>query len=142
MKDKYTSPVEPMDARPIAFLMKRHQMQLTNDAGDVDIDCNFDILDCLNSVLLADLDPVLKEKIRQLSPEGRSSLKTRILGGNQWSTEFTPAAMACLNCNMAIYPVHVVFFLSIRRGTNNCCMADGFRKRSQDYLHLLLPLHD
>ena len=82
-------------------------MQLTNDAGDVDIDCNFDILDCLNSVLLADLDPVLKEKIRQLSPEGRSSLKTRILGGNQWSTEFTPAAMACLNCNMAIYPVHV-----------------------------------
>ena len=96
-----------MDARPIAFLMKRHQMQLTNDAGDLDMHGDFDIVDCLESPLLADLDPMLKEKIRQLSPDERLSLKTRILGGNQWSTEFTPAAMACLNCNMAIYPVHV-----------------------------------
>ena len=36
----------------------------------------------------------------------------------------------------------------IRRGTNYCCMRDGFRfnfrKRSKDYLpsHLLLPVHD
>ena len=107
VKDNYTSPVEPKDSRPIAFLMKRHQRQLTNDAADLDMHGDFDIVDCLDSPLLADLDPMLKEKIRQLSPDERLSLKTRILGGNQWSTEFTPAAMACLNCNMAIYPVHV-----------------------------------
>jgi hypothetical protein len=114
VKDKYSSPVEPMDARPIAFLMKRHQMQLTDDAGDLDIDCKFDLLDCLNSELLADLDPELKERIRQLSPEDRASLKTRILGGNQWSTEFTPAAMTCLNCNMAIYPVDALLVFPIK----------------------------
>ena len=38
-----------MDARPIAFLIKRHQMQLTNDTGDLDMHGNFDIVYCLES---------------------------------------------------------------------------------------------
>ena len=88
-------------------------MQLLNDAGDVDIDDDFDLIDCLESPLLSDLDPELKQKIRDLSSEDRASLKTRILGANQWSTEFTPAVMACITCNMAIYPVSMLYLVCL-----------------------------
>ncbi len=81
-------------------------MELVNDMGETDIDNDFDIIQCLDSPLLAQLDPQLKTYIRDfLSPQERADLKEAILDHQQWITEFTPGASACLTCNTAIYPM-------------------------------------
>lgn len=102
----YSVPVPPIDSRAISFEIERKQMQLINDMGDWDVDEDFDILDCLDSPLLAELDPNLKSYIREfLSPEERAELKSVLLQNQEWITEFNPAVSACLMCNTAIYPM-------------------------------------
>ena len=81
-------------------------MQLVNDMGDIDLDNNFDILDCLDSPMLSQLDPNLKSYIREfLSADERADLKAAILDHQEWITEYTSTASACLMCNTAIYPM-------------------------------------
>ncbi len=74
--------------------------------GDWDVDDDFDIMDCLDSPLLAELDPNLKSYIREfLTPEERTDLKSALLEHQEWITEFNPAVSECLMCNTAIYPM-------------------------------------
>ena len=102
----YHIPVPHIDNRAISFDIQRRTMQLVNDMGEFDVDNDFDIIDCLESPLLAELDPNLKAFIREfLSAEERADLKAAILDHNQWVTEYTGAASACLMCNTAIYPM-------------------------------------
>ena len=81
-------------------------MKLVNDRGETDVDNQFDIIECLDSPLLAHLDPELKSYIREfLTPEERADLKDALLEHQQWVTEYTVSASACLTCNTAIYPM-------------------------------------
>ena len=102
----YASPVPPIDSRAIAFQIQRRTMKLVNDRGETDVDNQFDIIECLDSPLLAHLDPELKSYIREfLTPEERADLKDALLDHQQWVTEYTVPASACLTCNTAIYPM-------------------------------------
>ena len=77
-----------------------------DDQGNQDIHDIFDILDCLQSTPLQDLAPVLKGYIHDyLSSDQRAELKRQLLENNQWFTENTPGASACLGCNIAVYPM-------------------------------------
>jgi hypothetical protein len=96
---KYAQPVPPIDTRPISFEIQRRPILLQKDTGE--FGASFDLLDCLDSPLLQDLDERFKDKIRSLSSSERESLRAEIVGHNQWVTEFVPPAMACLNCNTA-----------------------------------------
>jgi hypothetical protein len=81
-------------------------MHLVDNFGDLDVHNEFDILDCLESPLLANLDPILKDYIRNhLTYEQRQDLKETLIEHQQWVTEYSPAATACLMCNTAIYPM-------------------------------------
>ena len=95
----YACPVQPIDTRPISFEIQRRELLLQNDAGEYDYD--FDLIQCLDSELLKDMDQHYKHYIRSLSSQDRKTLKETILTHNEWVTEFVPAAMACLACNTA-----------------------------------------
>jgi hypothetical protein len=102
----YDVPVPQIDSRAISFEIQRRTMQLVNDMGDIDLEDNFDLLDCLESPMLSQLDPTLKTYIREfLSADERADLKAAILDHQEWITEYNPAASACLMCNTAIYPM-------------------------------------
>ena len=96
---RYVQPVPPIDTRPISFEIQRKQILLQKDTGE--FGASFDLLDCLDSPLLQDLDERFKDKIRSLSSSERESLRAEIVGHNEWVTEFVPPAMACLNFNTA-----------------------------------------
>jgi hypothetical protein len=99
-EDIYGCPVPAIDCRPVSFEIQRRSL---TDALSQE-DCDFDLLDVLDSDFLQHPDPlipILKEKIRALSPEDRAALKEEILDANAWVTEFVPPAMACLACNSA-----------------------------------------
>ena len=100
-EDLFGCPVQPIDCRPISFEIRRRKIQLfhTNEASDIHDD--FDLADCLQSDMLKELDPELKQAILNLSPAQRASLKEEITMHNQWTTEFVEAPMACLACNTA-----------------------------------------
>jgi hypothetical protein len=98
-ENQYACPVQPIDTRPITFEMRRRELLLQNDAGEYDYD--FDLIQCLDSELLKDMDQHYKDYIRSLSSQDRRTLKKTILTHNEWVTEFVPAAMACLACNTA-----------------------------------------
>jgi hypothetical protein len=105
-EDLYGKPIQGIDCRPISFEIQRRQMQLMDDQGNLDVDGDFDIIDCLESPLLEELDPELKDYIRNyLSKEERAELKRQLLSHNEWITELTPAVMACISSNMAVYPM-------------------------------------
>ncbi len=93
--------VQPIDCRPIAFEIKRRNIYLLNDEGALDSRKNFDLIDCLESKLLQDLDEKYKDSIRNLLFEQRASLKAEMLNHNSWVTEFVPCSTACLACNTA-----------------------------------------
>jgi hypothetical protein len=102
----YAAPVPHIDSRTIAFEMQRAMMQLVNDVGETDVENDFDIVECLKSPLLAQLDPELKTYIKDfMTPEERADLKEAILDHQQWITEYSPISSACLTCNTAIYPI-------------------------------------
>ena len=94
-EDIYGCPVPAIDCRPISFEIQRRSLTYALSQED----CDFDLLDVLDSDFLQHPDPlipILKEKIRALSPEDRAALKEEILDANAWVTEFVPPAMACL----------------------------------------------
>jgi hypothetical protein len=118
--NRYSTPVLNIDVRPIAFEIRRRNLLLQNDQGDYSID--FDILQCLESPLLRDMDQSYKDKIRSLLPPQREVLRKAIINHNEWVTgdllfpltgiilmimlmmtmkDFVPASMACLSCNTA-----------------------------------------
>ena len=102
----YGCPLPEVDTRAISFEIQREALILMNDYGDLDLDNDFDIIDCLDSPLLQDLDPLIKDLIRNyLSVEERNELKEEILKHNQWLSEFSPPATTCLCCNTAMYPM-------------------------------------
>ena len=102
----YHIPVPHIDNRAISFELQRRTIQLVNDLGEIDVADDFDIVDCLDSPLLAQLDPELKTYIRDyLTPEERANLKAEIMSHQQWITEHNVPASACLTCNTAIYPM-------------------------------------
>ena len=98
-ENKYAQPVPPIDTRAISFEIQRNRILLQKNTGE--FGASFDLLDCLDSPLLQDLDERFKDKIRSLSSSERESLRSEIIKHNQWVTEFVPPAMACLNCNTA-----------------------------------------
>ena len=100
---RYSQPVQSIDTRAISFEIQRRPMLLQNNMGEVG--SSFDLLDCLDSPLLKDLDERYKTKIRSLSALEREDLKKAIITHNEWVTEFVPPAMACLNCNTAGKPI-------------------------------------
>ena len=105
-KSIYIAPVPHIDNRAISFDIQRRTMKLVNDMGEFGVNDDFDIADCLESPLLAQLDPNLKAFIKEyLTAEERADLKAAILDHNEWVTEYTGAASACLMCNTAIYPM-------------------------------------
>ena len=98
-EDIYGSPVPSIDCRAISFEIQRRSL-----SNILQQDCDFDLLDVLDSDFLQNPDPlipILKEKIGALSPEDRAALKEEILNANAWVTEFVPSAMTCLACNSA-----------------------------------------
>ena len=106
VQDVYSSPLPPVDTRPISFEIQRQALVLMNDTNDFDVDNTFDLLECLESPLLIDLEPAIKDLIRNyLSKAERDELKEEILKSNQWISEFCPPVTACLCCNSAIYPM-------------------------------------
>jgi hypothetical protein len=113
VEDIYGCPLPPIDNRAISFEIQREALRLVDDFHDLDVDNNFDILDCLESPLMADMDPAIKDLIQNyLSKEERDDLKREILKHNQWISEFNVGAMACLGCNMAIYPMGLGVFIN------------------------------
>ncbi len=93
----YSVPVSPIDSRAISFEIKREKMQLINDMGDFDVHDNIDILDSLDSPLLAQLDPNLKSYILEFFYSKESAdLKSALFKHQEWITEFNPAISACL----------------------------------------------
>ena len=99
-EDIFGCPVPAIDCRPISFEIQRRSLTNILSQGD----CDFDLLDVLDSDFLQNSDPqisILKDKIRALSPEDRAALKAEILNANSWVTEFVPSAMTCLACNSA-----------------------------------------
>ena len=100
---RYSQPVQSIDTRAISFEIQRRPMILQNNTGE--FGAGFDLLDCLDSPLLKDLDERYKAKIRSLSASEREDLKQSIITHNEWVTEFVPPAMACLNCNTAGKPI-------------------------------------
>ena len=99
-EDIYGCPVPAIDCRPISFEIQRRTLSNILSQGD----CDFDLLDVLDSDFLQNSDPlipILKDKIRALSTEDRAALKEEILTSNSWVTEFVPSAMPCLACNSA-----------------------------------------
>ena len=100
-EDLFGSPVQPIDCRPISFEIKRRPVAILDPADSTDVPGNIDLADCLNSDILKDLDPALKNAILNLSSEQRASLRDEIVNHNQWCTEWVPAPMACLACNTA-----------------------------------------
>ncbi len=77
-----------------------------NDENDMDVNNQFDLLDCLNRPLLKELYINIKNLIRNyLTQEERAELKQEIMSSNSWISEFSPPVTACLCCNTAIYPM-------------------------------------
>jgi hypothetical protein len=76
-------PIQPIDRRPLAFETLRPHILLHNNAGELDTkDLNFDILDCLDSVELCDVDPAIKNKIRELNKADRDYIKELLFKSN------------------------------------------------------------
>ena len=103
-EDLFGCPVQPIDCRPISFEIKRRPITLLDPVDSADVPDDFDLADCLNSEILKDLDPELKNAILKLSSAQRASLRDELINHNQWCTEWVPAPMACLACNTAGYP--------------------------------------
>ncbi len=102
----YSCSVPRIDSRAICFEIQRRTMDFVNDNGESDTDSDFDLVTCLESPLLADLNPELKTYIRDfMSPEERANLKEAMLEHQERITEYTPTASACLMCNTAIYRI-------------------------------------
>lgn len=100
-EDPFGCPVQPIDCRPISFEIRRRRVQIFDAGESSDILEDFDLADCLQSEMLNELKPELKEAILNLSAAQRASLKEEIVMHNQWTTEFVEAPMACLACNTA-----------------------------------------
>ena len=117
----YAQPIQKIDTRAISFEIQRQRILLQNNMGE--FSASFDLLDCLDSPLLKDLDERFKTKIRSLSSSERESLKEAIIKHNEWVTEFVPPAMACLNCNTAGESVSMfvlnIFYILLPN--NNSC---------------------
>ena len=120
-ENRYAQPIQKIDTRAISFEIQRQRILLQNNMGE--FSASFDLLDCLDSPLLKDLDERFKTKIRSLSSSERESLKEAIIKHNEWVTEFVPPAMACLNCNTAGESVSMfvlnIFYILLPN--NNSC---------------------
>jgi hypothetical protein len=76
-------PIQPVDGRALAFETLRPHILLHNDAGELETkNLDFDILDCLDSVELSDVDPLIKNKIRELNRADRDYIKELLFKAN------------------------------------------------------------
>ena len=124
-----------------------YQMQLTNEAGDLDMHGDPRLLEFAASCRSrpcaeGEYSPYIPRRtfVPQHQNYWRQPVVNRVYAGVDGLLELQ-------NGHLLGLPL-CLFFQSdvalIRSGTNYCCMRDGFRKRSKDNLpsHLLLPVHD
>ena len=104
--DIYGCPIPCIETLPIAFeIQRRNILDIMRDNG-LQIADDFEIIDCLDSELLKDLDPQLKIKIRHgLSKAERAILKAMLLKSNGWVSEFNACMIACIPSNEAMLPM-------------------------------------
>ena len=98
-------PIEPLDARPLVFEMKRPAIRLTAPSGDQPSGAEYDIADCLDEPMFAGVDPAIKNKLRSLDKQQRETIKDLLFSANGLVSEFNHILMSVANCNMAVYPM-------------------------------------
>ena len=102
-RDFTREPIDPIDGRPLACETFRPTILLTNNEGMHETaELQFDILDCLESPELHDVNPAIKDKIRALSREERDHIKELLFKANGWITEFNDILMAVATCNQVV----------------------------------------
>jgi hypothetical protein len=103
--DYARDPIEPLDARPLAYEMKRPAIQPAFPDDRAGSGHNFDILDSLDDPQFAGVDQAIKDKLRSLNRTQRDVIRDLLFSANGLVSEFNHVLMSVAKCNMAIYPM-------------------------------------
>jgi hypothetical protein len=110
LHDYDQDPFQPLNARPLAFEMRRPAIQLTGAAGNAADLCDedhlrLDIRECLESDGFMHVDACIKAKIRSLTDEEAQKVTELLFASNGFISEYNDLLMAAAHCNMAVYPM-------------------------------------
>ena len=74
-------PIEPLDARPLVFEMKRPAIRPASSNGSPESSASFDIVDCLDDPEFEAVDQAIKDKLRSLDRSQRNVIRDLLISG-------------------------------------------------------------